>query len=88
MPAELGAKARYCSRAHRQRAYEARQADHVGELRRQLRAARRHITTYERALDYIAADPHCAERVYQALEGEIHVADEQRRAGGAGAKST
>src|SRR5437016_1752830 len=71
LPAELGPAARYCSRAHRQRAYEARQADLTEHLRRQIRALQRQLAGYERVLERVAADPACEPVVLAVLSDEI-----------------
>jgi hypothetical protein len=72
---ELGAAARYCSRAHRQRAYEARQADQTEQLRRRIRALERQLASFERVIETVAErGPDCAAAVTDALRQETEVA--------------
>jgi hypothetical protein len=84
IPPELGPAARYCSRAHRQRAYEARQADVTVELRRRIRALERKLAAFERVID-TAADrsPQAAEALADALQDETLAAYARGRAAAA-----
>jgi hypothetical protein len=87
LPAGLGPAARYCCRAHRQRAYEAARAADVDAVRAQLRKMRRSLTVYRRILDDIAADPACAPRVEEVLARhvtELYRAQTARGTGGVG----
>jgi hypothetical protein len=84
IPAELGPAARYCSRAHRQRAYEARQADATVQLQRQIRQLERKLAAYERVID-TAADrsPQAATALADALQDETLAAYARGRAAAA-----
>jgi hypothetical protein len=57
IPAGMPAQSRYCCRSHRQRAYEARQAADVTELRRRLRAVERRLAAYEGCIDRLSDHP-------------------------------
>jgi len=68
---ELGAAARYCSRSHRQRAYEARQDDIPRQLTRRIRSLERQLASFERILEKVAdTSPACAAAVTDALREE------------------
>lgn len=83
LPAELGPAARYCSRAHRQRAYEARQDDATAALHRRIRALERQLTSFERIIETAADhDEHCARVIADALRVETEAAFARRRGGG------
>jgi hypothetical protein len=91
LPAGLGPAARYCCRAHRQRAYEAARAHDADRMRAQLQKMRRSLTVYQRILDDIADDPACAPRVEQVLARHITAlrrAETAQRAAGAGQPKT
>lgn len=88
LPAELGPAARYCCRAHRQRAYESRQDDAVAALRRRIRTLERQLASYERVFESVAdRDERCARLLADALRVETEAAFAWRRmiaAGGEG----
>ena len=70
IPDELGGAARYCNRAHRQRAYEARQAEAGSELQREIRRLNRRIAGNVRVIDRVAEDPACTQTVLAVLREE------------------
>jgi hypothetical protein len=81
---ELGPAARYCCLAHRQRAYEARQADVTTQLHRRIRSLQRQIAALERVLDHAAAaNPHAAAAITDALRDETEAALARGRAAAA-----
>jgi hypothetical protein len=85
LSAELGPAAKYCSRAHRQRAYEARQDDAVTALHRRIRALERQLASYERVVEHVAdRDDHCARMLADALRVETEAAFAAHRARAAG----
>ena len=72
---QLGPAARYCSQAHRQRAYEARQADIPRQLTRRIRSLERQLASFERILEKVAdTSPACAAAVNDALREETFAA--------------
>jgi len=83
LPPQFGPAARYCCRAHRQRAYEAERAKDVDSLRRQVVKLRRALAIYERILEDIADDPACAPRVEDVLTRHITALHRARRAAAA-----
>jgi len=84
LPSELGPAARYCSRAHRQRAYEARQDAAIARLQRRIRALERQLASFERIIENAADhDDHCARVIADALLVETEAAFAMRRAAGA-----
>ena len=85
LPEELGPAARYCCRAHRQRAYEARQDDVVAAMRRRIRTLERQLASFERVLDSVAErDEGCARLLADALRDETEAALAWRRTLAAG----
>ena len=84
LPLELGPAARYCNRAHRQRAYEARQADATAGLHRRIQALERQVASFERIIETAADhDEHTARVIADVLRVETEAAFARRRAGGA-----
>lgn len=71
LPTHLGPAARYCCRAHRQRAYEAGRAADVDALHKQVRKLQRQVAVYERIVEDIGADPRCAKHVEDVLARHI-----------------
>jgi hypothetical protein len=84
IPDQLGPAARYCSRAHRQRAYEARQADITAQLQRRIRQLERKLAAYERVIDAAAErSPQAADALADALQDETLAAYARGRAAAA-----
>src|SRR5207237_1030989 len=72
---QLGPAARYCSRAHRQRAYEARQADLPRQMTPRIPSLERQLASFERILEKVAdTSPACAAAVNDALREETFAA--------------
>jgi hypothetical protein len=67
LPEDLPRQARYCCRAHRQRAHEARQADEVALLRHRLEANKRQVASYEDCLIALSRNPRYGREVWSAF---------------------
>jgi hypothetical protein len=79
IPAELPGQSRYCCRSHRQRAYEARQAADVTQLRRRLRTLERRLAAYEACIDRLSDHPTHGHAVATAF---LEAVAPRRRPGG------
>lgn len=69
MPADAPVQSKYCSRSHRQRAYEARQSAETAQLRRRVRALRRQVVAYDDAIKRVSQHPVYGKEVGDALLG-------------------
>jgi hypothetical protein len=67
MPADAPTQSKYCSRSHRQRAYEARQSAETAQLQRRVRALRRQVAAYDDAIQRVSKHPVYGKEMQQAL---------------------
>lgn len=67
IPSDQPPQARYCRRAHRQRAFEVRQAANARKLKRRVAALRRQVAAYDDALLTLAQHPRYGNEIHDAL---------------------
>jgi hypothetical protein len=63
----MPAQARYCSRSHRQRAFESRDAARTKLLRRRVSALRRQVAAYDACVQHLSKHPVHGADVQEAL---------------------
>jgi hypothetical protein len=71
LPADAPPQSRYCCRSHRQRAYEARQAEEVTQLRREVRRLHRQVAERDAFIDRLSEHPRYGKDVTAAYLGML-----------------